>query len=81
MPKIQGFAVAGKAWTALLGSLLTFIVPWVVQNSAALPAPWPSLIAAAVALATAVGVYHAPYQSVPQRNSGGPTSTSNPWPS
>lgn len=77
--KLQGFAVAGKAWTALLGSLLTFIVPCVVQYSTSLPAPWPSLIAAAVALATAVGVYHAPYQPAGQAKSQG-GSSSNPWP-
>lgn len=76
--KLQGFAVAGKSWVALFGSLLTFIVPWVVQYSTLLPAPWPSLIAAAVALATAVGVYHAPYQPVAPKNSVQPSS--NPWP-
>lgn len=77
MTKIQGFAVAGKAWTALAGSLLTFLVPWVVEQSANLPAPWPSLIAAAVALATAVGVYHAPYQPVSKPPV---TGGDNPWP-
>lgn len=77
--KLQGFAVAGKSWVALLGSLLTFIVPWIVQYSSLLPPPWPSLIAAAVALATAIGVYHAPYQPVAQQGSA-PTPTNNPWP-
>jgi hypothetical protein len=83
MPKIQGFQVAGKAWVALFGSLLTFFVPLAVQYSASLPAPWPSLIGVVVALLTAVGVYHAPYQPVAPRNSAGPsspTSSSNPWP-
>jgi hypothetical protein len=78
--KLQGFSVAGKAWVSLFGSLLTFLVPWFVQQSSNLPEPWPALIGAAVALATAVGVYHAPYQPVPPKGSSA-TSTSNPWPS
>lgn len=76
--KLQGWKVAGKSWTALIGSLLTFIVPWVVQISAGLPQPWPALIGAAVALATAVGVYHAPYQSVTPSSAPRPGGT--PWP-
>ena len=77
--KLQGFAVAGKSWVALLGSLLTFIVPWIVQYSSLLPPPWPSIVAAVVAIATAVGVYHAPYQPVSTANSG-KHETNNPWP-
>ena len=75
--KLQGWQVAGKAWTGLIGSLLTFIVPWVVQVSAGFPAPWPALIGAAVALATAVGVYQAPYQPVAGGSTGG---DGTPWP-
>lgn len=79
--KLHGFAVAGKSWVALVGSLLTFIVPWIVQYSAFLPAPWPSVIAAAVAIATAVGVYHAPYQPVPTAQTDtGKHSSNSPWP-
>jgi len=76
--KVQGFAVAGKAWVGLIGSLLTFIVPWVVQYSAFLPAPWPAVIAAVVAVLTFFGVYHAPYQPAAKapQNGGGAT----PWP-
>lgn len=77
--KLQGFAVAGKAWVGLIGSFLTFIVPWVVQESNHLPFPWPLVISAVVAIMTAVGVYHAPYQPVAPRNSA-PTPSSNPWP-
>ena len=75
--KLQGWKVAGKSWAALIGSLLTFIVPWVVQMSAGLPQPWPALIGAAVALATAVGVYHAPYRGT---SSSPPVTGSTPWP-
>ena len=77
--KLQGFAVAGKSWVALLGSLATFLVPWVIQESNHLPSPWPSVIAAAVAIATAVGVYHAPYQPVSTAKTG-KHETNSPWP-
>ena len=76
--KLQGFSVAGKAWVALLGSLLTLIIPWLVQVSAGLPAPWPAVIGVIVALLTAVGVYHAPYQPAGATPAAAPTST--PWP-
>lgn len=75
---IQGWSVAGKAYTGLIGSLLTFIVPWIVQVTAGAPDPWPSLVAAAVALATAFGVYRAPYAPVTHQNSSGSGGT--PWP-
>lgn len=79
--KLQGFSVAGKSWVALIGSLLTFIVPWVLQYSVYLPSPWPSVIAAAVAIATAVGVYHAPYQPVSgAAPSTGKHESNSPWP-
>ena len=75
--KLQGWAVAGKSWVALLGSLATFIVPWIVQYSAFLPAPWPAVIGAVVAILTAVGVYHAPYQPMPgSKQAAGSTA----WP-
>jgi hypothetical protein len=77
--KLQGFAVAGKSWVGLIGSFLTFLVPWVVQESNHLPAPWPIVIGAAVAIATAVGVYHAPYQPVQQQGKHEPQAGS-PWP-
>lgn len=79
--KLQGFAVAGKSWVALIGSFLTFIVPWVVQYSSLLPSPWPAVIGAIVAVLTAVGVYHAPYQPVPQAKSvTGRHESDSPWP-
>jgi hypothetical protein len=73
----MNWSTAGKTWVALLGSLLTFAVPFVVQLTAGLPEPWPALIGAAVALATALGVYHAPY--APTRGST-PTTTGGPPP-
>ena len=79
MTGLQGWAVAGKSWVALVGSLLAFIVPWIVQVSASAPQPWPALIGAIVALLTAFGVYQAPYKSVPSKG-GSPTPANNPWP-
>lgn len=78
--KLQGFAVAGKSWVALIGSFLTFIVPWVVQYSSLLPAPWPAVIGAVVAVLTAVGVYHAPYQPVPGADNSSKRAGGTPWP-
>ena len=77
--KLQGWAVAGKAWVGLLGSFLTFIIPWVVQESDHLPYPWPFVIGAVVAVLTAVGIYHAPYQAVPPKTAA-PQPGDTPWP-
>lgn len=78
---MHGWSIAGKAWAGLIGSFLTFIIPWVVQESEHLPQPWPYVIAAVVAILTAVGIYHAPYSPAP----GSPAKTSapgtSPWPS
>ena len=77
MTQLQGWSVAGKSWVALLGSLLTFIIPALVSASTSWPAPWPAVIGAVVALLTAFGVYQAPYKPVPQKDA--PPNT--PWPS
>ena len=76
MTQLQGWAVAGKSWTALIGALLTFIIPTLVSASTSWPEPWPAIISAAVAVLTAVGVYHAPYRPV----AGSKQSTATPWP-
>ena len=72
MTQLQGWSVAGKSWTALIGSALTFLIPTIVQMSTSWPEPWPAVIGAVVAVLTAVGVYHAPYRPVQQTNSGSP---------
>lgn len=54
-----------KTWTALIGGLLAVAIPLVLQVSAHLPQPWPAVIGGAVALLTALGVYHAPYSPAP----------------
>ena len=58
----MNIGVHAKAVVALIGSLLTFIVPWVVQVSVSLPAPWPAVVSAIVALLTFFGVYKTPNQ-------------------
>ena len=78
--KLQGWAVAGKAWVGLLGLFLTFIIPWVVQESDHLPYPWPLVIGAAVAVATAVGIYHAPYAPARPTAVQGQSGGNTPWP-
>lgn len=75
-----------KAWIALVGTLLTAIVPYVLQYSTALPAPWPALIGGMVALLTVLGVYHAPYKPTgtvivqdPSPAAPPPGGYQNPW--
>lgn len=69
--------IAAKAWVSLVGSLLTVIIPLLVQVSASLPQPWPSLIGAIVALLTAFGVYRVPNKPA---SSGSPATGPTPWP-
>jgi predicted anti-sigma-YlaC factor YlaD len=76
---LHGWSVAGKSWVALGGSLLTFIVPWVVQVSVALPPPWPAVIGGVVAVLTALGVYRAPYAPAPPKQSPSAQSATA-WP-
>lgn len=51
-----------KTWVGLIGSLLTFVGPFVLQSADLLPSPWPAVIGVVFALATTLGVYHAPYK-------------------
>lgn len=77
---LQGWKVAGKAWTGLIGSVLTFVVPWVVSNAADFGEPWPAVVGVVVALLTALGIYNAPYEPAPgsAKSVGG---NATPWPS
>jgi hypothetical protein len=50
-----------KTWVGLVGSLLTFVVPYVLEFADALPAPWPVIAGAVLAVLTALGIYKAPY--------------------
>lgn len=51
-----------KTWIGLVGAALTFAIPFIVQLAAGLDQPWPAVIAAVVAVLTALGVYKAPYK-------------------
>lgn len=66
-----------KTYIALAGALLTALVPFILQISVNLPQPWPGVIAGAIALATAFGVYHAPYST---GSNAPPASGKSPWP-
>jgi len=51
-----------KTLVGLIGSALTFLIPALLSVQADLPAPWPAIIAAILAILTATGVYRAPYK-------------------
>lgn len=50
-----------KTYVGLIGSALSFIVPLVISVEDYLPEPWPAVIGGALAVLTALGIYHAPY--------------------
>lgn len=72
--------VAAKAVTALIGSLLTLLIPYVVQMSASLPQPWPVLIGAIVSLLTMFGVYKVPNKKPADPAAGGAPTPGGYWP-
>lgn len=51
-----------KTWVAVLGAILTAVIPYVLQAAAFVPDPWPLVIGAVIAILTALGVYKAPYK-------------------
>jgi hypothetical protein len=51
-----------KTYVSLIGSALSFVVPFVLQSVDALPAPWPAAIGVVLFLLSALGVYKAPYK-------------------
>lgn len=50
-----------KAWVGLAGTILTLVLPYVLEAVAFLPQPWPIVAGGVVALLTAFGIYKAPY--------------------
>lgn len=52
-----------KAIVGLIGSLISFVLPFVLQVSAVLPAPWPAVIGGVAAVLTALGIYKVPNKS------------------
>lgn len=51
-----------KALVGLIGSALTFAVPYLLQITDALGGPWPAVIGLVLAVLTALGIYRAPYK-------------------
>lgn len=76
------FSQTAKAWVSLAGALLTVAVPSVVSVSDSLPAPWPAVIAAVIAVLTALGVYKVPNApGAPKRQSNASDGKYDfPWP-
>jgi hypothetical protein len=62
------FAQTAKTWTSLIGTVLTLIVPWALQISQMLPAPWPAAVAGLMAVLTALGVYKVPNAPIPGKS-------------
>ena len=65
-----------KPLVAVVSSILTLVVPYILQFSAHLPSPWPVVIGLVIAGLGALGVYHAPY--VPKGHVVVPAETVNP---
>lgn len=51
-----------KTYVGLIGAGLSFLVPFVLEATEGLPAPWPAVIGAVLWILTALGVYKAPYK-------------------
>jgi hypothetical protein len=51
-----------KTVVGFIGALLSFVVPLALSVSDTLPPPWPAVIGAVVVVATALGIYKAPYK-------------------
>lgn len=80
--------VHAKAWTALAGSVLTLVGPWILQASLGLPAPWPAIVGAIFAVLTSLGVYRVPNQLTQKQVNNAiakghvvvPDEYKSPWP-
>lgn len=59
-PNISGSTA--KSWVALIGSALSFIVPYLTDYKDLLPPPWPMVIGALLAVGTWAGVFQTPYK-------------------
>jgi hypothetical protein len=51
-----------KTVAALVGSGLSFVVPYILEVQNLLPSPWPAVIGVVLFIASALGVYTAPYK-------------------
>lgn len=64
-----------KTWVAVVGTVLTALIPYVLQAAEYVPDPWPLVIGGVIAVLTALGVYKAPYK--PEGTSVVPNSELN----
>lgn len=64
-----------KTWVGLVGSLLTFVVPFILSAEQYLPSPWPAVIGGVIAVLTALGIYKAPYSPQGTTLAVDPTAT------
>lgn len=63
-PSVDITAIVPKKWKTvigLVGSLLTFVVPFILSAEQYLPPAWTTAIGIALAVLTAFGIYKAPY--------------------
>lgn len=80
------FAQTAKTWTSLIGTIITLVIPYLLQISPSFPAPWPAIVAAILAILTAFGVYKVPNAPGNRHNPMSPAQNpvfSNydfPWP-
>jgi hypothetical protein len=49
-----------KTWAAVIGTVLTVAVPYVLQVATYLPAPWPAVVGGVIGVLTILGVYKVP---------------------
>lgn len=64
-----------KTIIGLVGSLLTFAVPFIISAEQYLPPGWTAVIGAVLALLTAFGIYKAPYSPQGTTLAVDPTAT------
>lgn len=64
-PDLSGLVpLKWKTWVGLLGSALSFAVPYVLEVTNALPSPWPAVVGVVLFALSALGIYKAPYKPV-----------------
>lgn len=51
-----------KTWVGLVGSVVSFVLPFALESADLLPTPWPAVLGALAAVLTALGIYKAPYR-------------------
>lgn len=50
-----------KTWVALIGTVLTILVPLATQLATSLPPQYAAVIGGIIGVLTLTGIYHAPY--------------------